>query len=99
MTGLKIGAVLAAALTLGACAGTTAPQASAPTVQLSDKERLVAAIEGNGCVINAGTIGGILADASINQNDLAPLVVELETEGRLAPDGETTVRLSSNNCI
>ena len=86
-----------AGLTLVACTGTT--EVAAPTPQLSDKQRLVAAIESNGCVINVSTIAGILTQASINQNQLAALTVELENDGALAPDGTDTVRLSSNNCI
>ena len=86
-----------AGLALIACTGTT--EVAAPTPQLSDKQRLVAAIESNGCVINVSTIAAIMAQASINQNQLAALTVELENDGALAPDGTDTVRLSSNNCI
>ena len=86
-----------AGLTLVACAGTT--EVAAPTPQLSDKQRFVAAIEGNGCVINTSTIAAIMSQASINQNQLTTLTVELENDGALAPDGTDTVRLSSNNCI
>ncbi len=71
----------------------------APTVQLSDKERFVAAIENNGCNININTIGPIMAQASINQDQLAGLTVELEGEGALAPDGDESVRLTSPNCL
>lgn len=97
MTMMKTVFAALAGLTLVACSGTQ--EASAPTQQLTDKQRLVAAIEGNGCVINISTIGAILSQASINQDQLAALTVELETEGALAPDGTDTVRLSSNNCI
>jgi hypothetical protein len=86
-----------AGLALVACSGTT--QNAEPTRQLSDKERFVAAIESNGCVINVATIGPIMAQASINQDQLAALTVALESDGALAPDGTDTVRLSSNNCI
>lgn len=80
-----------------ALGGPSTPEA-APTVQLSDKERLVAAIEANGCVIDINTIGPIMAQASINQDQLASLTLELESEGALAPDGEEQVRLTSANC-
>jgi hypothetical protein len=94
---MKIAYAALAGVALAACSGTT--EVSAPTPQLSDKQRLVSAIESNGCVINVGTIGAILSQASINQTQLANLTVELENEGALAPDGTDTVRLSSNNCI
>ncbi|MEO9865679.1 MAG: hypothetical protein ABJO29_06520 [Yoonia sp.] len=94
---MKSGFAIIAALSLVACSGTQ--EASAPTRQLSDKERFVAAIEANGCVINIATIGPIMSQASINQDQLATLTVALETDGVLAPDGTDTVRLSSNNCI
>lgn len=84
----------------------TAPAAAAPveavptpTVQLSDKDRLLTAIEANGCVITAGNVGAILTQASINAEQLASLTMELETDGLLSPDGTDTVRLSSSNCI
>ena len=70
-----------------------------PTVQASDKDRLLTAIEANGCVINVSTIGPILSQASINQTQLANLTVELENDGMLAPSGTDTVRLSSANCL
>lgn len=94
---MKTGFAAVAALALVACSGTQ--EASAPTRQLSDKERFVAAIESNGCVINIATIGPIMSQASINQDQLATLTVALENDGVLAPDGTDTVRLSSNNCI
>jgi hypothetical protein len=100
---MKSGFAAVAALALVACSGTQylsePTQASTPTRQLSDKERFVAAIETNGCVINVATIGPIMAQASINQDQLATLTVALQNDGVLAPDGTDTVRLSSNNCI
>lgn len=89
-------ALMAAGL-LVACSGTQ--EASVPTRQLSDRERFVAAIEANGCVINISTIAPIMAQASINQDQLATLTNQLEADGMLSPDGTDTVRLSSNNCI
>lgn len=91
-----------AGLALAACAGTQQLDTvsnSVPTPQLTDKQRFVAAIETNGCLINVSTIGPIMSQASINQNQLAGLTVELENDGVLSPDGTDTVRLSSNNCI
>ena len=86
-----------AGLTLAACSGTQ--EASAPTPQLSDMERLVAAIEANGCTISPANAGPIQAQASLASGALASLLTEMESAGRLAPDGADTLRLSSNNCI
>ena len=86
-----------AGLSLVACTGTT--EVSAPTPQLSDKDRFVSAIEANGCVMNVANIAAIMSQASINRDQLATLTVALENDGALAPDGTDTVRLSSNNCI
>ena len=86
-----------AGLTLVACSGTQ--EVSAPTQQLSDMARLVAAIEANGCTISPANAGAIQAQASLAQGALASLLTEMETAGRLAPDGAETLRLSSNNCI
>lgn len=99
MMTMKLTFAALAGLALAACASPTPQTASAPTPQLSDKQRLVAAIESNGCLMNASTIAPIMAQASINQTQLAALTVELESDGALAPDGTDTVRLSSNNCI
>lgn len=88
---------LIASAVLVACSGTQ--EAAAPTPQLSDRERLIAAIEANGCVITTATVAPILARASINPDQLAALSVQLEADGMLSPDGTDTVRLSSNNCI
>jgi len=81
---------------------TPTPAASAapvaPTPQPTDKQRFIAAIENNGCVISTSTIGAILTQASINQGQLANLTVELEQEGALMPEGDSAVRLTSARC-
>ncbi|MDE0850640.1 MAG: hypothetical protein OSA94_05785 [Yoonia sp.] len=94
---IKTAFIALAGISLMACTGTT--EVSAPTPQLSDKDRFVSAIEANECVMNASNIGLIMSQASINRSQLATLTVALEDDGALAPDGTDSVRLSSINCI
>jgi len=69
----------------------------APTV-LTAKERLVAATEANGCIINITTIATIMSAATIGNDELPGLVTELENEGRIAPEGEDGLRLTTPAC-
>ncbi len=73
--------------------------ASDPTLQLTDRERVVSAVEANGCVISAQTIGPIMAQASVNRDQLLSVSQQLEAEGALAaPSDDGSVTLTSLNC-
>lgn len=76
--------------------GTTEPEPAA--VQMTAKERLVAATEANGCTLDPTTIGTILAEANLSTDDLRTVVPELEAEGRIVGAGETSLRIVSANC-
>ncbi len=66
---------------------------------LTAKERLVAAVEGQGCVINASTINAIMANASLSSTDLAAAAGELEAEGRAVGDQAAgSIRIVSPGC-
>ncbi|SHG80568.1 hypothetical protein SAMN05444003_1011 [Cognatiyoonia sediminum] len=65
---------------------------------LTAKERLVAAVEAQGCVIDPTTINAVLASAQLSTDDLQTVVPELEAEGRIVGAGETALRIVSANC-
>lgn len=79
---------------------TSAPEVmEAPTVALTAKERLVAAVEAEGCVLDATTINAVLANAQLSTSDLASAAGELEAEGRAVGDQAAgTIRVISPNC-
>ena len=68
-----------------------------PTV-LTAKERLVASIESNGCLLTPQNVGAVLNEATIGQSELMTLAPELEAEGRVSIDGGN-IRVMTNNCI
>ena len=66
---------------------------------LTAKERLVAAVEAEGCVLDASTINSVLANAQLSTSDLAAAAGELEAEGRAVGDQAAgTIRIVSANC-
>ena len=98
-------AVLGLALTLSGCGmvpmRNSDPQAApAPLpATLTPKERLVAAIAANGCLLTASNVNTILAAARISQPDLRALTAELAAEGRAEVSGEGTIRVLTETCI
>ena len=65
---------------------------------LTAKERLVAAVEAEGCLLDPTTINTVLANAQLSTTDLQAVVPELEAEGRIVGAGETSLRIVSANC-
>lgn len=84
--------------------GRVAPKpvvAPAPTpapVLLTAKERLVAAIESNGCELNASNVSVILDEATIGQEELKSLTPVLASEGRAEVAG-SSIRVTTDRCI
>lgn len=78
-----------------------APQVQPPAPPATPKDRLVAAIEANGCLLTPDNVGGILLRANLTRDELAALTQELRAEGRVEvpPAGGGTIRLLSQNCI
>jgi hypothetical protein len=66
---------------------------------LTPKERLVAAIAANGCLLTASNVNTIVAQAGISQPDLRVLTGELAAEGRAEVSGEGTIRVLTDTCI
>ncbi|MBS1304211.1 hypothetical protein [Loktanella sp. SALINAS62] len=76
--------------------------APAPTPQptvLTAKERLVRGIENNGCTLTTTNAGAVLTDATISQAELASLIPQLESEGRVEVSGDSAIRVVSDRCI
>ncbi len=101
-------ATLGAFVALSACGGTMAGMTddmgmtAAPAVQaapLAPKDRLVAAIEANNCVLTASNVEPILLQANLTQADLVSLTPELAAEGRAEVAAEGTIRVLTDNCI
>ena len=99
-------ALLPAFVAVSACSnGIPAGLGQAPSVapapavvQLTAEQRLINAAEANGCVIDATTIGPIMAQASISQDDVVRIVPQLAAAGQATVDGDSTVRLTGGNC-
>ena len=98
-------APLAALALLSACAPmmmllpAPTPAAVTPAANLPPKERLVAAIAANNCLLTASNVNTILAQARISQPDLRALTAELAAEGRAEVSGEGTIRVLTDTCI
>jgi hypothetical protein len=89
------------ALALAACTQAPAPAprpvGSAPTVAPMD--RLMAAIEAEGCVLNAQNSGAVQLRANLTRDELAPLILQLQSQGQVEASGDASIRLLSQNCI
>ena len=66
---------------------------------LTARERLVRAIEGQGCELNRTNVGAVLTDATISADELERLIPQLQAEGRVAVKDSGAIRVVSNNCI
>ena len=97
--------VLGFALTLSGCgmiplrmSGAQTAPAPMPAT-LAPKERLVAAIAANGCLLTATNVDTILSQAQITQPELRTLTAELAASGRAEVSGEGTIRVLTDTCI
>ena len=91
---------LLAAGALAACAPFA--QRPAPLGQpasAAPADRLVAAIETEGCVLPRHTVGSVLPPAHDTKAELATLTPELAAQGRAEASGEGAIRVLSDNCI
>jgi hypothetical protein len=95
---LLLGAVALAACTQGA----QAPQPVGVAASAAPIDRLVAAIEAEGCVFNTANSGAVQLRAGVTRDELLALNEELARQGRLESIGTPEaleVRLLSDNCI
>ena len=66
---------------------------------LTAKERLVGAIEANGCALTADNVGAVLTQATISREELIELTPQLQAEGRVETAGDGAIRVTSDRCI
>ena len=75
-----------------------APDGPLPPI-LAPKERLVAAIAANGCLLTAANVATVLSAAGITQEELRAFTPQLAAEGRAEVSGEGTIRVLTDTCI
>lgn len=75
------------------------PRATAQPAVLTAKERLVGAIEANGCALTADNVGAVLSQATISREELIDLTPQLQAEGRVETAGDGAIRVMSDRCI
>lgn len=91
---------LGAALALSACTQPEpAPQPVGAVASAAPADRLVAAIEAEGCVLNSSNSGAVLLRANLTRDELAPLILQLQGQGQVEASGDASIRLLSQNCI
>jgi hypothetical protein len=91
---------LGLALALSACAQPApAPQPVGAVASAAPEDRLVAAIEAEGCVLDANNSGAVLLRANLTRDELTPLMSQLVAQGRVEASSDASIRLLSNNCI
>ena len=74
------------------------PPTPQPTL-LTAKERLINAIENNGCALNTDNVGTILTEATISGDELLQLAPQLESEGRAEVSGSGAIRVMTDKCV
>ena len=70
-----------------------------PAPIMTAKERLLAAIEGQGCELSAGNASAIMTNATISADELKTLIPQLQTEGRVEVKNSGAIRVISPNCV
>ena len=88
------------ALALSACTQPApAPRPVGPAPTVAPVDRLVAAIEAQGCVLNSENSGAVLLRANLTRAELEPLILQLQGQGQVEASGDASIRLLSQNCI
>lgn len=91
---------LAALALMAACAAPTPPpRPVGAAATASPEDRLVAAIESEGCVMTGENVGAVLLRANLTQAELASLVAGLQSRGRIEASSDASLRILSDNCI
>ncbi|WP_282024717.1 hypothetical protein [Limimaricola cinnabarinus] len=72
--------------------------ASAPAAPRPPAERLIAAIEAQGCAITADNVAQVLLKANLTQQQLLELGPQLTAQGRAEVTDDGTIRVLTANC-
>lgn len=101
MTVKTVSFLVLGALALAACSqpAARAPQPVGVPVSLAPSDRLVAAIETEGCLLTRENLAAVLLRANLTQADLPALVSNLEAQGRIEGTDGSAIRVLSDNCI
>lgn len=92
--------LLLGALALSACAtGARPPPAPGLASSSSPEDRLVAALEAEGCVLTSANVGAVLVRANLTQAELPALTSALAQQGRIEATDGSSIRVLSDNCI
>ncbi|WPY95743.1 hypothetical protein T8T21_06370 [Limimaricola variabilis] len=78
--------------------GSVSP-AAARAPQAAPADRLVAAIEAQGCAITADNVAQVLLKANLTQQQLLELGPQLTAQGRAEVTDDGTIRVLTDNCI
>ncbi|SDE00756.1 hypothetical protein [Limimaricola pyoseonensis] len=84
---------------VGSLAPTSVAPAAQPAMPVSPQDRLVSAIEAQGCRLNAENVGAVLLRANLTQQELMRITPELAAEGRVRVSDEGTIRVLSPSCL
>lgn len=87
------------ALSLAACSPMAAPPQPVGVAAASPEDRLVAAIEAEGCTLSSGNVGAVLLRANLVQADLPGLTASLASQGRIEAADGSTIRVLSSTCV
>ncbi len=91
--------LLAGALALSACGQLgQSPRPVGLSASAAPSDRLIAAIEAEGCALTSGNVGSVLLRANLTQADLPGLTESLATQGRLQATDGSALRVLSPNC-
>lgn len=96
---LRASPILLAALGVLSACGMLAPAPAPVEAAATPEERLVAALEAEGCVLTRDNVGAVLLRASLTQAELPGLTSSLQSQGRLEAAGGDAIRVLSPNCI
>jgi hypothetical protein len=92
--------LLLGALALAACsAPVQTPQPVGVPVTVAPTDRLVAAIESEGCVLTNANVGAVLLRANLTQAELPALTSALAAQNRIEASDGSSIRVLSDNCI
>jgi hypothetical protein len=90
---------LLTAAALAACAPVPQPGPVGQPASATPTDRLLAAIESEGCVLTSANAGAVLLRANLTQAEATQLIPPLVQQGRAEVAGQGSFRVLTDNCI
>ncbi|MGR3626468.1 MAG: hypothetical protein ACU0A0_09285 [Limimaricola sp.] len=84
---------------VGSVGQASASASVAAPAPLPPADRLVAAIEAQGCAITSDNVAQVLLKANLTQQQLLELGPQLTAQGRAEVTDDGTIRVLTSNCI